>query len=168
MKLPKKITRTGFSLIEIMIVISIIAIVSGIGLSLVSALQKTTRDAQREADLRVLQSALQQYYADQNFYPNDMTSVLSSGGSLTSCTGKYSSPACTNPTKTYLSVVPKDPAGTPYVFQSLKNVTSAVNCDMTGGATTSNVCHFYNLCAKKENLAAGTYCGTYNFRVTPL
>ncbi len=157
----------GFSLIEILIVISIIAMVSGIGISVSGAVQKSTRDAQREADLRIIQGALQQYYADQNKFPNALAE-LGTGNPLTNCSGRAT--PCT-PSKTYLSVTPKDPTGTSYYYLPLANVNTAVTampCSVSG-ATETGTCHHYYVCAKKENLAAGTLCNsTYNFQVTPL
>lgn len=153
----------GFSLIEIMIVISIIGILSGIGLGVTGAIQKNTRDAQRESDIRILQSALQQYYADNNKYPNALISEFANGSALTNCSGK--APPCTV-TKTYLSKTPMDPDGTPYFYRPVINISSGTICD------TSSItpCHFYFLCSKMENPGSGSTCvdENYNFQATPL
>lgn len=153
----------GFSLIEIMIVISIIGILSGIGLGVTGAIQKNTRDAQRESDIRVLQSALQQYYADNNKYPSNLSSELTNGGALTNCSGKAS--PCTV-SKTYLSKTPKDPSGTSYFYRPVLNISSGTVCDIS----SITPCHFYFLCSKMENPQAGSTCYdiNYNFQATPL
>lgn len=152
----------GFSLLEILITITIIGILSAVGVGFVSSIQRNTRDAQRESDLRVLQSALQQYYADQNKYPDSLSSELDSGSALTDCSGNGNCP----PQKTYLSKTPKDPAGSPYFYKSALNISSTSDC--TDG---NNKCHFYSLCAKMETPPAGSSCNgetNFNFKVTPL
>jgi prepilin-type N-terminal cleavage/methylation domain-containing protein len=154
----------GFSLVEILIVIAIIGILSGLALSFTGALQKNTRDAQRSSDLSVIQSALQQYYADQNKYPDDLTSELTGGSALTDCSGKVT--PCT-PTKTYLSKTPKDPSGSVYYFRPVENIrTPLSNCSVGGGV----VCHYYFLCAKMESPPSGSTCVDINFsfQLTPL
>src|SRR3990167_2995826 len=62
-------TKAGFTLIELMVVISIIGILSAIGLTSYDASQKKARDTIRKNDLRELQKALQAYYQDNEAYP---------------------------------------------------------------------------------------------------
>ncbi len=59
----------GFTLIELLVVIAIIGILAAVGLSAYTAARKKARDAQRKADLREIQVALEMYYADNGFYP---------------------------------------------------------------------------------------------------
>ena len=61
--------RFGFTLIEILVVISIIAILAGVGLATFSGAQKKSRDAKRKADLETIRSALEMYRADNGEYP---------------------------------------------------------------------------------------------------
>ena len=158
-------TQKGFSLVEILIVISIIGILSGVGLTVSGSIQKSTRDAQREADLRVLQSALQQYYADQNAYPNTLAPELTNGSAVTNCSGK---PSPCNPTKTYLNKTPIDPGGTFYSYSPVQTISSPTACD----ALSTTPCHYYFLCANMENPPAESTCNgavtPFNFQVTPL
>lgn len=163
----KKTNPAGFSLIELLIVISIVALVTGVGASFVSSVQRNTRDAQRETDLRVLQSVLQQYYANENFYPDDLIDELKNGSAITNCTGKSGAPCSV--VRTYLSETPKDPipgSATPYCYKSQVSITNNESC----GAGKSGLCHYYLLCANLENPGniANCSCGTGNFAVTPL
>ena len=61
--------KKGFTLIELMVVISIIAILSGIGFATYSGLNKKTRDSRRKVDLEVIRQALELYRSDVGIYP---------------------------------------------------------------------------------------------------
>lgn len=60
----------GFTLIELMIVITVIAILAGMVLFGLGAAQRSARDVQREQIMKAVQTALQQYASDnQGAYP---------------------------------------------------------------------------------------------------
>ncbi len=160
----QKFSQKAFSLIEVLITISIIAVVATVILGSLSSVQRTGRDAQRQADLNSIKSALAQYYADVNRYPNELTE-LGSGNALTNCSGR--SLPCTV-SRTYLSRVPKDPTGTAYYYRPFTDVIANA-CGMSGGAEVG-ICHKYVLCANLENPPSGSSCfsGGYNFTMTPL
>ena len=152
----------GFTLIELLITISIIGILSAIGLVAYSTVMKQGRDSKRQSDLRSIQSALEQYYADQFFYP----SAITFGSDLTSSTGNPNSVASP---KTYFKTIPNDLNLTyPYVYV-------ARNAGCNNLSTSTNKCSNYCLYAKLENspspvptLPAGcTYPAGYNFAVIP-
>lgn len=160
----------GFSLIEILVVISIIGILSGLAINFSQAIQRSTRDARRESDLRVLQSAIQQFYADKNHYPNDLGTILINGSALTSNSGE---PAASPSPKTYLSNTPKDPndPATKYCYSSQKSSNDSTDCFTN--PLDSGKCHYYELCAKLENPPANPAtcicnASSSNFKVTPL
>lgn len=92
--------KQGFSLIELMVTISIIGIAFGIIITSSAALQKSGRDTQRQANLKTIQAALEQYHADAGVYPDTLLDPL-----------KYTD-AASGKTTTYLNSVPKDPIGT--------------------------------------------------------
>lgn len=148
----------GFSLVELMVVISIIAVVSMAAFSSLNAIQSKGRDTQRQADLRTIQSALQQYYASENHYPDTMT--LNNGAAF-SANGR-----------TYLTSTPKDPVSgtsTPYCYISLRSSQAgASSCE----SATPGECHYYELYANLENSAgASSYtCNSvnYNFKISTL
>ncbi len=86
----------GFTLVELLVVISIIAILSIIGLVSYTNFLKTSRDNKRLADLKFIQSALEEYHSDNLAYPFTVTP----GSPLL------------NGSKTYMTKVPNDPTGT--------------------------------------------------------
>jgi len=160
-----KVNQKAFSLVELMVVIAIIAIVASISLASITAIQKSSRDAQRQADLRVIQGAIQQYYADKNKYPNEFPE-LSNGNAFTNCTGTAT--PCTV-SKTYLSKTPKGPNGEAYFFRPYTDAP-VNNCSMIAGVE-DKTCHKYYLCGTLEGIPSpsGTVCyvtGTYNFLLT--
>lgn len=67
----KKILKTkrGFTLIELLVVIGIIGILATIGAVSFGSARGKARDAKRQGDLRSLQSGIEVYGADQNYYP---------------------------------------------------------------------------------------------------
>lgn len=91
--------KSGFTLIELLITITIIAILSAIALVSYTAFMKNSRDAKRQSDLKFIQSALEQYHADNFKYPeSESLSILTSG-------------------KVYINQIPKDPDGTSYSYK---------------------------------------------------
>lgn len=61
--------KSGFTIIEILVVIAIIGLLSSVVLVGLTGFRKRGRDARRIADLRQTQSALELYYAKFSHYP---------------------------------------------------------------------------------------------------
>ena len=94
----------GFTLIEILIVTVIIGILAAIIFTNITVV-KRSRDAQRKSDLRKIQTALEQYRADNGEYPLPASNILPANcNSGTS----FGNPPCTI---IYLNKIPKDPNG---------------------------------------------------------
>jgi prepilin-type N-terminal cleavage/methylation domain-containing protein len=102
----KKI-KSGFTLIEMLVVISIIGILASLTLVSYTGAQRQTRDTQRRSDLNQYRNALEGYAASNSgLYP-----AASTGDADDICgTG--------NPLEDYLSDCPVDPiGGTDYGYQ---------------------------------------------------
>jgi len=69
----KKKQRRGFTLIEILIVVAIIAILASVVLVGLGPTQQQGRDARRLSDLREAQTALELYYNKNGVYPDAST-----------------------------------------------------------------------------------------------
>lgn len=100
--MPKLVQR-GFTLIELLVVISIIAVLSTVGYINYQQTIKKSRDTQRQTNLKIIQAAVEQYHADNFFYPPPFTV----SGQFTNTTGGMS-PA-PSPLKVYLNSLPVDP-----------------------------------------------------------
>ena len=89
-----KTVKNGFTLLELLIVIAIIGILVAMGTASYSTAQKKARDATRRGDMKAIQNAFEQYYAD-----ND---------------GSYPA-SCVTPGTNYLpNGLPTDPRGFDY------------------------------------------------------
>jgi prepilin-type N-terminal cleavage/methylation domain-containing protein len=101
--------KRGFTLIELMVAIAIITILSGIIIASLSTARSSSKDAKRIADIKSLQVALSQYYADNNHYPPNLSPSL---------------------VPTYISVEPKDPGtGASYFYVGLTTAGSGSTCN---------------------------------------
>ena len=62
-------TRNGFTLVELIVVVSILAILAGALIPRITNRMAQSRDAQRLADIRTIKSAVDQYFVDKGNYP---------------------------------------------------------------------------------------------------
>ena len=88
--------KSGFTLIELVVVIAVLAILFGIMLVIVNPEQqfKKARDAKRLSNLNVLAEAIQEYHLDNGTYPDSadttrFSTVSAVGGSLSDSTGGW-------------------------------------------------------------------------------
>jgi general secretion pathway protein G len=78
----------GYTLVEVLIVISLIVLLSSVGLATYSNSVRRAREAVLKEDLFRMRDAIDQYYADKNKYPSTLEDLVSDG---------------------YLREIPKDP-----------------------------------------------------------
>jgi len=69
----------GFTLVELLVVITIIGILSSIGLSTFTSAQIKSRDAKRKTQLKQLADAFEAYYNDHGGYPAEADIVWGAG-----------------------------------------------------------------------------------------
>lgn len=97
---------------EILIAISIIAILTAIGIVSYASINRNARNAKRKSDIEQLRSAFELYRADNGYYPARHNAEMKTTSLATNI--------LTNPVDpifdTYLSSIPSDPKGFPYLY----------------------------------------------------
>lgn len=126
--------KSGFTLVEIMVVIALIGVILGLTISSYISARKNARDGRRRADLEQVRSALEMYRSDAGRYPtanptNYLTSPLSYEGNI------------------YLAKAPSDPNN-----NSLSNPVNYYYRDLSAST--------YVLCARLEMGIAQSDCLT--------
>lgn len=101
----KAIKREGFSLLELLIVMAVLALLTMLVAGNYVTSLKKGRDAQRKADLQSIQKALELYYEDNKSYP------------INSLPNPFCHPnGCA--TEQYMANFPTDPQGYTYYYNS--------------------------------------------------
>ncbi len=72
-----RLTDRGFTLIELMIVMSLIVVLAGISLAMHTNSQTRAREAVLKEDLFRMRDAIDQHYADKNEYPAALDALVS-------------------------------------------------------------------------------------------
>ena len=99
--------KRGFTLIELMIVMSLIVILAGIGLAVHANSQTRAREAVLKENLFRMRDAIDQYYADKNAYPSSLDALV---------------------TDKYLRAIPEDPfTGSETTWQTVMSELDPAN-----------------------------------------
>ena len=109
--------RKGFTLIELLIVLAIIGVLTSFLMANFLNARLRARDAQRKADLRQIQAALELYRADQGSYPP--APLPACGSSLVA--------GSTN----YMQKIPCDPTGSgqyAYTYTTTGTTYTLISC----------------------------------------
>jgi len=128
----KQSLRQGYTLIEILVAISIIAILTVIGVTNFRVANQKARDGKRKGDLEQIRAALELYRTDEKDYPD--WDVIGSG-TIESAGGTV-----------YMNEIPDDPVtGITYYY--------------TSGGDTYSLCAALELETTGTCSAAGADCG---------
>jgi general secretion pathway protein G len=122
--------QLGFTLLELLIVISIIAILIAVVAFSYSQAQKRSRNAQRQSDLNKIALALEEYYSDHREYPE---------ASQLNCMVTGSGGGCEAPNNIYLNQTPLDPLdNTPYTYTPTNDTDPTAVTRYQGYTLTAN------------------------------
>lgn len=100
--------ETGFTIVELLIVIVVIGILAAIVIVAFNGVQGRAKDTQRDNDLKSVQKALELYYIDNGGYPicngtgTNVAPFANSSGLLASCLADELIPK-------YIGALPEDP-----------------------------------------------------------
>lgn len=140
--------QEGFTIIELLIVIVVIGILATLVIVTFTGIQQKARDSKRKTDINAIDTTLESYYGDNNYYPT--LAQLNSSGSTTDDWVKDNlkgfDPATLQDPKgtTTTLVAGTTPSATQYAY-SVKNATGGT-CDNTAG----NECTDFTVSAKLE------------------
>ena len=122
-----RITKKGFTLLELLVVISIIGILSALLLANFNAARERARDTQRKGDIRNMQTALGVYYSDYGGFPTSGTGA--NVGKIIGCSPPATPTLCNwgsswipETGKILMSTLPKDPLSTQTYYYTQTNL----------------------------------------------
>jgi general secretion pathway protein G len=121
--------KKGFSLIEILVVVTIIGLLASVGIVTYTQFIKSSRDAARKGDLENIRGALELYRSQNNKYPPTLATLIG--------TPKYMNSLPIDPiaAQSYRYNCNPSPACTDYVLGALFEVTLS-----TCGTTPTTKC----------------------------
>jgi prepilin-type N-terminal cleavage/methylation domain-containing protein len=132
-----RVLQQGFTIIELLIVVAVFTIIAAISVDATGNYQLRARDTEREADVRIIASAMERYYRTQPAlngatYPSRNTLVYSSDVSAMTMAKIVDEPeAVTAPNQTSVSIVmattpgDKTPTINQYIYQAM-NVDGSI------------------------------------------
>lgn len=84
-----KSKQSGFTIVELLIVIVVIGILAGLVITTFNGIQQKARDTERETDVKALHSQLEAFWAQKAYYPSlaDMNDQASGGFVATNMKG---------------------------------------------------------------------------------
>src|SRR3989344_1493525 len=106
----------GFTIVELLVVIVVIAILVALTLPNLFGLQRRARDDTRKNDLKNVQQALETYYNDNNAYPAALAGLATE----------------------YINTVPADPQGGAYTYTPAPASCTTACTTYTLSATLEN------------------------------
>jgi len=110
--------KKGFSLIELLVVTTIIIVLTTLGLISYRTANIKARDGKRKADLEQVRSALEMYRSELSVYP---------------ATGWTAMETALKPT--YMKEIPTDPRSYDYVYVQTNNYDYELHAFLEGGGT---------------------------------
>jgi len=129
--------KKGFTLVELLVVIAIIGLLATVAVVALGSARAKARDAKRIADVRNIQSALEQYYSDLGGYPLETNTTLGASTDNSICSTSGISGACTG--TTYMGLIPAYPIPAPTGANDCTTAGPDDRYCYTGTATSYNI-----------------------------
>lgn len=120
-----KRTERGFTLIELMIVMVLMAILASIVIGNFATSSKRGRDSRRKSDLQNVQTALESYFNDKGVYPSAVSGVMTGCGTADAQPCSWGGQFADQHGTIYMAVIPEDPIESQQYYYA-SNTTSYV------------------------------------------
>lgn len=133
-KLTMRNYRRGFTIVELLIVIVVIAILASITVVAFNGVQQRGKDSQRKSDITAITKALELYYIDNGRYPAGSGSTTINNSWSTTADASWQNLATA--LAPYTSKLPTDPISTPGAA-----VTGGTGYNYAYYANTSTFCN---------------------------
>jgi prepilin-type N-terminal cleavage/methylation domain-containing protein len=160
-------SHSGFTLIEILIVVAIIAILSSVVLVGLGPTQQSGRDARRLSDLHEIQTGLELYYSKCGFYPGNANCVSSTSvgysGMSSALTGSGIgvSSVPQDPTAGHTYYYGTDNVGSSYLLMAiLENKNNSAFVNYSAPSAAGFLGDFTNIQSSACSTSTGEYCIT--------
>ncbi len=104
-------SRRGFTLVELLIVIIILAVIAAIAIPKFNNSSRMAKEAALKDRISLLRSAVEQFHSDTGLYPANLNTLLrdSHGDTALNSAGQAVMPAANSFCGPYLNSIPKDP-----------------------------------------------------------
>ncbi len=116
----------GFTLMELMIVMVLLAILVSIAMGNFVSSSKRGRDSRRKNDLQSLSSALEAYYNDKGKYPTGVNGVMVGCGTLDAQPCAWGGEFKDKNNTLYMVLIPSDPSSSQTYYYTSNSVSYMV------------------------------------------
>ena len=141
----------GFTIVELLIVIVVIAILATLVIVTFTGIQQKARDSKRETDIDALDSHLEAFYANNGYYPT-LADLVNNGQPNTTWLNTnmagFDPTALTDPKGNIITS--NNPAAGTYAYSYV-----TTGCTTTESSSSTNACTGFVLTAELE--AGGTF-----------
>ena len=163
-----KKNKNGFTLVELLVVIAVIALIGVFAAVAVNSARSKQRDATRLANVRQLQSALEDFFNESNVYPEGELTPLGDS-SVSACLGLDGFASnCSSDSSVFMRIVPTtfdkgldsivtcgDPARNAFCFTQLEEGDSyVIHFELENGLASVGLQAGVN-CATPDGMEAG-------------
>ncbi|MGB3945999.1 MAG: type II secretion system protein [Candidatus Saccharimonadales bacterium] len=164
---PRNVSRRGFTIVELLIVIVVIGVLAAITVIAFSGIQNKARDSGRLADMKTIIKALETYKTNNGIYPDEVSTLNAGGWEVSNSVAGPTNFLAALVSPSGISRVPLDPrntvdqsgavnslsaswSGINYVYFYYRYPAGNSGCDVAKG-------EFYVLgVARMDTVAAGT------------
>jgi len=116
-KTMKNQKNLGFTLLELLVVITIVGFISVLAIASMTSVRAKSRDSKRLTDIKQIQAALNLYYTDKRMYPRISTAtnatvlgVASARQCLNTSVNGFTTLGCSG---AFMADIPRDPGSNP-------------------------------------------------------